>query len=134
MHLRNVGGAKTDTGQALALLGNDRADPVRSHAETLGRHQLQRHVVKCEQHAVGAIAGAPPRRCAAKQRLVGRGGSPDIVDQKDDVIEPGDHGKSPRVFLAARTFSTPIAIAAVRWGTLSAFARITTWSNARSRM
>ena len=39
------------------------------------------------------------------------------------MIEPGDHGNSPRVFLAARTFSTPIAIAAVRCGILSAFAR-----------
>ena len=36
------------------------------------------------------------------------------VGEDDDVIEAGNHGKSPRVFLAARTFSTPIAIAAVR--------------------
>ena len=43
------------------------------------------------------------------------------------MVEPGDHGNSPRVFLAARTFSTPIAIAAVRCGTLSRSARATIW-------
>ena len=34
------------------------------------------------------------------------------------MVEPSDHGNSPRVVLAARTFSTPIAIAAVRCGNL----------------
>ena len=56
VHFRNIAGAKTDAGQPLALPGNDRANPIRGHAETFRRHQLQGHVVKCEKHAVGAVA------------------------------------------------------------------------------
>ena len=78
------------------------------------RHQLERHVVEREQYAVGAVAGVPPRRRAREQRLIGQFARRDIANQNDDMIEPGDHGKSPRVFFAARTFSTPIAMAAVR--------------------
>ena len=44
------------------------------------------------------------------------------------------YGNSPRVVFAARTFSTPIAIAAVRCGILSALARAAIWSKARSRI
>src|SRR5258706_1768635 len=134
MHFRNVTGSKTDARQPLALLRNNRTNPIRGRAVAVGRHQLQRHVVEREQYAVGAVAGVPPRRRARKQRLIGQFGRRDIADQNDDVIEPGDHGKSPRVFFAARTFSTPIAIAAVRLEILSAFARITIWSKARSRI
>ena len=42
------------------------------------------------------------------------------------------HGNSPRVFFALRTFSTPIAIAAVRCETLSCSTRFITWPKARS--
>jgi hypothetical protein len=114
MHFRNVTGPKTEARQPLALLRKDCANPVRSRAVAVGRHQLQCHVVECKQHAIGAVAGVPPRRRARKQGLISRFAGRDIADQNDDVIEPGDHGKSPRVFFAARTFSTPIAIAAVR--------------------
>ena len=134
MHFGDVGGAKADAGEPLALFGKHGANPVRGRAVAVGRHQLQRHVVEREQHALGAVAAASPRRRARKQRLIGGGAGLDIADQNDDVIEPGDHGNSPRVFLAARTFSTPIAIAAVRCGILSALARATIWSKARSRM
>ena len=89
------------------------------------RHQFQRHVVEREQHALGAVAAVLPGRRPREQRLVGGGSRRDVAGQNDDVIEAGDHGNSPRVFLAARTFSTPIAIAAVRCGILSALARVT---------
>jgi len=58
----------------------------------------------------------------------------DFGDENDEMIEPGDHGNSPRVFLAARTFSTPIAIAAVRCEILSVRARVSICSKARSRI
>ena len=54
--------------------------------------------------------------------------------EDDEKYFRGCHGKSPRIVFAARTFSTPIAIAAVRCGILSTFDRITIWSKARSRM
>ena len=125
MHFGDIAGAKAKARQPLALLGEHAANPVGGRALAVGRHQLQRHVVEREQHSVGAVAGASPRRRAREQRLIGAAASPDVADQNDDVIEPGDHGNSPRVVLAARTFSTPIAIAAVRWEILSVFARIT---------
>src|SRR5579872_3041478 len=43
------------------------------------------------------------------------------------------HGNSPRSCLALRTRSTPIAMAAVRFETLSFSARRTTWRHDRSR-
>src|SRR5262249_11331742 len=104
------------------------------HAVAARRHQLQRHVVEREQHAVGTIAGAPPGWCTSKQRFIGGCTRLDVFEQDDDVVEPGDHGKSPRVAFAARTFSTPIAMAAVRCGILSALARASIWSKARSRI
>jgi hypothetical protein len=134
MHFFDVAGAKTEARQSLALRGDDAADPVRGRALAARRHQLQRHVVEREQHAVGAVAAVAPRQCAREQGLVGSRSGFDIADENDDVIEPGDHGNSPRVFFAARTFSTPIAIAAVRWEIPSALARATIWSKARSRM
>ena len=88
------------------------------------RHQFQRRVVEREQDAVGALAAVLPGRRTGKQGLVGGGGRVDVAGENDDVVEAGDHGNSPRVFLAARTFSTPIAIAAVRCGILSALARV----------
>src|SRR6185312_642793 len=97
------------------------------------RHQFDGDVVEREQHTVGARAAVSPGWRAAQQRLIVGGGHVDILDEDDDMIESGDHGKSPRVFLAARTFSTPMAIAAVRCGTLSALARATICSKARSR-
>ena len=64
---------------------------------------------------------------ARAEQQSGRPWRPALISptQNDDVVEAGDHGNSPRVFLAARTFSTPIAIAAVRCGILSALARAT---------
>ena len=134
MHFRDVVGAKAEARQPLALFGDGRANPLRGSPLAARRHQFQRHIVEREQHPRGAAAAVSPRRRARQQRLAGGGTGLDIANENDDVIEPGDHGNSPRVVLAARTFSTPIAIAAVRWEMLSAFERITIWSKARSRM
>src|ERR1700686_4937560 len=110
------------------------ADALRRRRMAGRRHQLERHVVEGEQHGLGAIALASPGRRAAEQQFISVGAGLDIGKQHDEVVEAGDHGNSPRVFLAARTFSTPIAIAAVRCGTLSTLARVSIWSKARSRM
>ena len=134
MHLCDVAGSKADARQPLALLRNYGTNPLRGCTVAAGRHQLKRHVIQCEQDAVGAIAGVSPRRRPREQRLVGRQTRLDIAHQHDDMIDPADHGNSPRVVFAARTFSTPIAIAAVRWEILSAFERATIRSKARSRM
>src|SRR6202046_5402249 len=134
MHPGDLGRSKTDACEPVALFGEHATDSVRGRAIAARRHQLQRHVVEREQHALDPIVAALPRRRACEERLVGGGAGLDIADQHDDVIEPGDHGNSPRVFFAARTFSTPIAIAAVRWEMRSVLARATIWSKARSRM
>src|SRR5204863_2901864 len=126
--------AEAEARQSLALFGQHGADTARRLAVAAGRHQLDRHVVEREQHAVGAIAAVLPGRRTAEQRLIGGGALLDVAGENDDVVEARDHGKSPRVFLAARTFSTPIAIAAVRCAMLSAFARCSIWSKARSRI
>ena len=134
MHPADINGAKAQAGEPLALLRDNAANPIGGGAVAGGRQQLQRHVVEREQHAIGAVAAAAPRRRAREQRLVGRRGGGEVADQNDDVIEPADHGNSPRVFLAARTFSTPIAMAAVRCEMLSALERATIVSKARSRI
>src|ERR1700691_3406601 len=134
MHPGDVGRSKAKTREPLALLGEHATESIRGRAIATGRHQLQRHVVEREQHALNAIVAALPRWRAREQRLVGGGARLDIADQNDDVIEPADHGNNPRTVFAARTFSTPIAIAAVRCGIPSAFERATIASKARSRM
>ena len=50
----------------------------------------------------------------ASKVLLGADGGIYLAGENNKVIEARDYGNSPRVFLAARTFSTPIAIAAVR--------------------
>ena len=125
MHLADVAGSEADACEALALCGQNAANPVRIGALAAWRHQFQRRVVEREQDAIGALAAVLPGRRARKQGLVSGRGRVDIAGENDDVIEAGDHGNRPRVFLAARTFSTPIAIAAVRCGILSALARCT---------
>src|ERR1700738_4112354 len=134
MHLGDVTGSKTEAGEPLAPLGDGGANALRLRVLAVRRHQLQRDVVEREQRAVGAVAAVSPRRLPRKQRLIGCRSGFDIVHKHDDMVEPGDHGNSPRVFLAARTFSTPIAIAAVRCGILSALARASIWPKARSRI
>ena len=134
MHPGDVGRSKADARKPVALRSQHCTDPVRGHAMAARRHQLQCHVVEREQHALDAVAAALPRRRAREQRLIGGGAGLDVVDQNDDVIQTVDHGNRPRVVFAARTFSTPIAIAAVRCGMLSTFARATIWSKARSRI
>ena len=139
MHFGDVVGTKTKARQSFALIGEHAANAIRGGAVAARGHQFQRHIVEREQHALGAVAAGLPRWRAREQCLVGRRACPDVVDEDDDVIEPNDcgtsdHGKSPRVVLAARTFSTPIAIAAVRWEMLSVLARSSIVSNARSRM
>jgi hypothetical protein len=57
---------------------------------------------------------APRDPRAGQQGLLGAGGGIYLAGENNKVIEARDYGNSPRVFLAARTFSTPIAIAAVR--------------------
>src|ERR1700760_1350681 len=134
MHFGDIGRPEADAREPLALFVDHGADTLRGLTVAFGRHQLQRRILKREQCAGGTIAGVFPGRRLRKQRLVGRDALLYISNENDDVIEPADHGKSPRVFLAARTFSTPIAIAAVRCGTLSARARASICSKARSRM
>src|SRR5437660_8192505 len=134
MHLRDVANAEADARKSLALHFDHAANAIRGLGSARRRHQLQRHVVEREQHGLPALGRALPRWRPREQRLVGRLTCPDIVDENDDVIETRDHGNSPRVFLAARTFSTPIAMAAVRCGILPALERASIWSKARSRM
>src|ERR1700723_3676099 len=134
MHPGDVAGSKAEACEPLALLGEHATDSIRGRAIATGRHQLQRDVVEREQHALDAVVAALPRWRAREQGLIGGGARLDIADQNDDVIEPSDHGNSPRTVFAARTFSTPIAIAAVRCGIPSVFERATIASKARSRM
>ncbi len=75
-------------------------------AGSLWRHQFQRHVVEREQHAVGAVTAVSPRRHARKQCLIGGGRGRDIADQNDDMIEPGDHDKRPRMVVARIAISS----------------------------
>ena len=62
MHLGDVAGAKADAGEPLAPDLDHVADAIGGHANAVRRHQLQRHVVEREQHAVGAVAAVSPRR------------------------------------------------------------------------
>src|SRR5215204_3032596 len=130
----DVAGPEADACHALALCGQQGTNAIRIGVLAARRHQFQRRIVEREQNAVGALAAVLPGRRARKQGLVSGGGGIDVAGENDDVVEAGDHGNRPRVFLAARTFSTPIAIAAVRCGMLSALARVTMVSKARSRM
>src|SRR5262249_35636937 len=123
---------KTKARQALALFCQYRANALGALRFAFGRHQLQRDVVEREQRTGYTVAPVAPGWCAAEQYLVGGRARFDILGDNDDMVESGDHGNRPRVFLAARTFSTPIAMAAVRWGTLSVLARSNIWSKARS--
>jgi hypothetical protein len=123
--LGDVAGSKADARQPLALRGKHRTNTIRIRALAVRRHQFQRGVIEREQDAIGTMVAVLPGRRARKQRLVGRGRRMNVAGKNDDVIEADDHGNRPRVFLAARTFSTPIAIAAVRCGILSALARCT---------
>src|SRR4051794_24687832 len=134
MHFGNVAGPEADACEPLALGRKHRTDSIRVGALAVRCHQFQRRVVEREKDAIGAIAAVLPGRRACKQGLVSGGGRVDIAGENDDMVQAGDHGNRPRVFLAARTFSTPIAIAAVRCGILSALARCTMVSKARSRM
>src|ERR1700722_1200792 len=105
MLFRDVASAKANAGEPLALLRDDLANPVRGRAVAMGRHQFQRHVVECEQHAVGAVTDISPRRHARQEGLVGHHTVSDIADQNNDVIEPGNHDESPKVTAVARIFS-----------------------------
>ena len=130
----DIADAEANAGKALAPDFHDAADALSRRRVACGRHQLERHVVEGEQHGFGAVDLAAPRRRAPEQQFIGFGAGLDIPKQHNEVVQAGDHGNSPRVFLAARTFSTPIAIAAVRCGILSALDRATIWSKARSRI
>src|SRR5436309_9789457 len=136
MHPRDIGGRKANAGEPLALLVEYGTNAVGDCTIAVRRYQLQRHVIEREQHRCRAVANTAPRGCAREQSLMCSDAGLEIVDQNDNVIEPGNetHGNSPRVVLAARTFSTPIAIAAVRCGMPSVFARDTIASKARSRI
>ena len=105
-----------------------RADAIGAVALAARRHQFQRHIVEREQHARRRRRRHSATTAHARTAS-GRRRSPASISpiRTTTWSSAGDHGNSPRVFLAARTFSTPIAIAAVRCGILSAFARATIW-------
>src|SRR5262249_20884683 len=134
VHLRDIGGCEADAGEPLAARAYHVANAIGRNAELARCHQFQRHVIERERYALGAVAAVVPGRRAAEQRLVAGGALADVPYEDDDVVEANDHGNSPRVFLAARTLSTPMAIAAVRCGILSASARARICSKARSRI
>ena len=52
------------------LFGHDGTNPVRDGALAVRRHQLQRHIVEREHHAIGAV-GIAPRRRTREQGLTG---------------------------------------------------------------
>src|SRR3569833_2421846 len=134
MHLADVRGRKADAGEPLAPRREDLANAIGAPTGAARRHQFERHVVEREQHAIGTVAGLSPGGLSRQQRLVGGHARVHVVQQDDDMVEPRDHGNSPLVFLAARTFSTPIAIAAVRCETFSLLTRFSMVSKARSRI